>query len=98
MTQKESRLKRKEILNERLAQHYENTIINGDICFLLSDGSVCRLDSMGDECNALVIEYADSLDMAKKNMFGEDGDLFFMDELDEDAMFRAMIEEMDCFL
>ena len=27
------------------------------------------------------------------------GDRFyFMDELDEDAMFRAMIEEMDCFL
>ena len=95
MTQREMRSKRKEILNKRLAQRFETIMINGMTCFLLKSGEVCRLDSLGEERNALVIEYADDLDLAKRNIFGEDGDLFYMDELDEDAMFEAMIREIE---
>lgn len=95
MTQREMRLKRKEILNERLSQKFERIMINETVCFLLKSGEVCRLDSLGEEFNALVIEYADNLDLAKRNIFGEDGDLFYMDELDEDTMYRAMIREIE---
>lgn len=95
MTQKEMRLKRKEILNKRLAHKFECITINETTCFLLKSGEVCRLESLGEEFNALVIEYADNLDLAKRNIFGEDGDLFYMDELDEDAMYNAMIQEIE---
>lgn len=95
MTQKEMRSNRIEILNSRLAQRLENTVIDGCICFFTSNGAVCRLDSIGNEYNALVIEYADNLEMAKKGIFGEDGDLFYMDEMSEDEMFEAMIGEIE---
>lgn len=95
MTQKEMRFKRKEILNSRLAQKFESIVIDDSICFFASRGAICRLDSIGDEYNALVIEYADNLEMAKKGIFGEDGDLFYMDELSEDEMLQAMIQEIE---
>lgn len=95
MTQKEMRLQRKEILNDKLSQRYENITIDGRKCFLLKTGLVCRLDSLGGEHDALVIEYADNIEMARKNVFGEDGDLFYMDKLDEGEMFEAMIKEIE---
>jgi hypothetical protein len=36
--------------------------------------------------NALAIEYADSIDLAKKDVFGEDGDLFYIGEYNEKEM------------
>lgn len=66
MTQKETRLQRKEILNEKLSQVYESIMIGGTQCFLIRDGMVCRIDSIGGEYDALVIEYAENLELAKK--------------------------------
>ena len=42
---------------------------------------------------ALVLEHASSEDEMKKNLF-EDGDLFYMDKMNEEQMFNAMIEEI----
>lgn len=95
MTQKEMRLQRKEILNEKISQKYESMMIDGERCFLISGGMVCRIDSLGGEYDALVVEYADNLELAKKNVFGEDGDLFYMDEMDVEEMFQAMLEEIE---
>lgn len=98
MTQTEMRLKRMETLNEKLQQKYENVKIENIPCFVINNGVVCRLDDLGDEYNALVIEYADNLENANKGIFGEDGDLFYMDELSEDEMFTAMIQEIEDIL
>ena len=95
MTQKETRLQRKEILNEKLSQVYESIMIGGTQCFLIRDGMVCRIDSIGGEYDALVIEYAENLELAKRNIFGEDGDLLFMDKLDEKEMLEAMMKEIE---
>ena len=95
MTQKETRLQRKEILNEKLSQVYESIMIGATQCFLIRDGMVCRIDSIGGEYDALVIEYAENLELAKRNIFGEDGDLFFMDEHDEKEMLEAMMKEIE---
>ena len=95
MTQKETRLQRKEILNEKLSQEYESIMIGGTQCFLIRDGMVCRIDSIGGEYDAFVIEYAENLELAQKNIFGEDGDLFFMDEFDEEEMLEAMKKEIE---
>lgn len=95
MTQTEIRSKRMETLNKKLQQIYENVQIEDIPCFIISSGVVCRLDDLGDEYNALVIEYADNLENANKGIFGEDGDLFYMDELSEDEMFNAMVQEIE---
>ena len=55
---------------------------------------VFRVDSIG-KFNAIVVEYADSIELAKKDIFGEDGDLFYMDELDEKEMYSAIIQEIE---
>lgn len=62
-------------------------------CFYVNDEEyfmVTGLASLG----GIVIEHALSKREAERNMF-EDGDLFYMDELDEDAMFEAMIREIE---
>lgn len=87
--------KRKEILNERLKHRYDSIEIDKSTCFIINEGIVCRIASLGGEYNALVIEYADNLEKANRGLFGEDGDLFYMDELDEDKMFDAIIKEID---
>lgn len=93
MTEKEMRLKRINDISERLKKKYKSVEINGTIVFLLEDGTVFRLDSIG-KFNAIVIEYADDIESAKKGIFGEDGDLFYMDELNEEQMFGKIIEEI----
>lgn len=95
MTKKEMRLKMIDNLNEKLFQRYESIVIGSTICFLLKDKTVCRLDSIGDEYNALVIEYADNIDMARKGVFGEDGELFCMDDMSEEQMLEAIIKEIE---
>lgn len=95
MTLEETRLSRKDSLNQKLVQKYEGVTFNDTQCFLLSNGMVFRIDTIGGNLDALVLEYADSIEMAKKNVFGEDGDLYYMSELDEDAMFNAMIREIE---
>lgn len=95
MTSKEMRLKRINNLDAVLSKLYECTRIQNRICYLIGDGAVCRIDDVGDQYNALVIEYADSIETAQKGIFGEDGDLFFMDELNESEMLEAMMKEMN---
>lgn len=67
-------------------------MINDESCFLTEDGTIIHLTGL-KAFNAIVIEYASSEEEAKKNMF-EDGDLFYMDEMDEEQMFNAMVEEI----
>lgn len=95
MTSKEMRLERKNNLSWRIAQEVRSCELNGTNCFLLRDGVVCRLSSMGEPYNALVLEYADNMELAQKGIFGEDGDLFYMDEMTEDEMFEAMLKEIN---
>ena len=46
-------------------------------------------------CNALVIEYAEDIEWAIRGIFGEDGDLFYLDEMDTDTMFQRMLSEVE---
>jgi len=43
---------------------------------------------------AIVVEYALSETEVKKNLF-EDGDLFYLNELDEEQMLQVMIQEIE---
>lgn len=81
-------------LELRMKERYEIAFdVLGKNCFKASDYEFFILTRMF-WANAVVIEHADSEEEARKNRF-EDGDLFYMDELEEDAMFNAMIREIE---
>ncbi|MDD7114544.1 MAG: hypothetical protein PUH88_08810 [Lachnospiraceae bacterium] len=83
-----------EILERRIEEKYERIPdIHGQKCFRANDHKFFMITGLS-WADALVIEYAFSEDEAKKNMF-EDGDLFYMDEMNEGQMFNAMIQEIE---
>ena len=69
-------------------------MIRDRICFLNRSGTLFHLNSLGNDFNCLVIEYADSMQEAMQNRF-EDGNLYYMDEMNEDEMFDAMVSEIE---
>ena len=84
-----SRIEEAEVM---LAERFESITIGTRRCFRLSNGRIISVGCMG-AYNALVIEYAESEAEAKLNRF-EDGDLFFLDEMDSETMHRNMIQEI----
>lgn len=81
-------------LEQRMKEHYEIIFeVLGKKCFKARDNEFFMLTRLS-WANAIVIEHAETEHEAKKNMF-EDGDLFYMDELDEDAMFEEMRKEIE---
>ena len=84
------------ILEDKMKERYETVFeINDQKCFKVREDEFFMLTRLS-WANAIVIEHAFSVDEAKKNMF-EDGDLFYMDEMNESEMYNAMIREIeDC--
>lgn len=88
-SQIEERYKSLELRMERL---YEKVKIGEWTCFVRPDGSLFTLEYI-IPYGALVIGYADNEEEAKLNRF-EDGDLFYLEDMDEETMFNAMIQEI----
>ena len=80
-------------INDRLAKLYVRESIKGQECFRTESGLYFRLFEFSGE-NALCIEYAENYEEAVKNLF-EDGDRFYLDEMSEDEVFDAMVEEIE---
>ena len=96
MTQAEMKSKikaRAAVLEERFAERYERCTAGSRQCFLRPDGVLFALDYLGPY-GALVIEYAENVEEAKLNRF-EDGDLFYLEDMDEGTMLRAMLREIE---
>lgn len=94
LTGQKSKIKaRAEALNTRFAEQFKTIVVGSRSFFLGPDGvTLFALDYM-DPYGALVIEYAEDYDEALTGRL-EDGDLFYLDELDEEAMFQAMLREI----
>ena len=95
MTQTETKsklLERSKALECRFEIQFEKKIINERVCFSRQDGVIFSIGTLLPFC-ALVVEYADSAEEAKRNLF-EDGDLFYLEEMDEETMFQGMIQEI----
>ena len=60
---------------------------------MLENGVVFHVVALGDELNALVIEYSENVEEYGKNN-SEDGDLFFMD-MENEEMLQAMSKEIE---
>lgn len=86
-------LERLEKLESRLQSKYKLIEINDSNYFMKKNGTIFDLIGL-IKFNAIVIEYADTMEEAKKYMF-EDGDLFYLDEMDEEQMLEKMIEEIE---
>lgn len=80
-----------ELLEQRFAEKYAPIAVGERNCFKLPDGSLFAVATVS-AYKAYVLEYADSLDAAKRNQF-EDGDLFYLDASLDD-MFNEMCEEI----
>ena len=89
-------LKLEQNLQDTRKSVYMKDPFSGEIrvCFPLKDKSVARLSSIG-HFNAIVVEYADTEALAQKGIFGEDGDLFYIDEMDMPQMLAAIEKELD---
>lgn len=86
-------LKRLKNIENKLKDIYKALEVNGENCFLKESGEVIHLFGM-EEFNALCIEYAENIETAKKNLY-EDGDLFYIDEMNEEEMLTAMLREIE---
>ena len=93
MTSAEKRSTRKSNIIKRLKADFQSEMVGDRLCFLHSEGFF-RIDEIGAPHNALVVEYADSRAAARANGY-EDGNLFFMDEMEEEAMYSAMLAEIN---
>lgn len=89
-----SRKKRKENIENRLRETKQYILIEGKMCFIAKDGGFIRLDTIGDDQNCIVIEYAENEKDARNNVF-EDGDLLYMNELSEDEMVKEVIKQIE---
>ncbi len=86
-------LERLEFIKTRLSEKYENVKINDEDCYLLENGAVFHVVALGDDFNALVIEYSQNVEEYGKNN-SEDGDLFFMN-MGNEEMLQAMSKEIE---
>lgn len=84
---------RREALERRFGKKYQQAQeVSGQKCFEAGEDEFFMVTGLG-WAEALVLEHASSEDEMKKNLF-EDGDLFYMDKMNEEQMFNAMIEEI----
>lgn len=92
MTQVERLKNRLDALERRFADIYEKCTVGNRECFCAPGGILFALDYLGS-FGAVVIEYAENYEEAELNRF-EDGDLFYLEDMDEDTMFDAMLWEI----
>lgn len=93
MEQKNQTNERRKNLMHRLSQRYEQLLVRDDICFRKTDDSIFTLSIFPGEA-AIVIEYAESYEEAILYRY-EDGDRFYLADMDEETMFQAMIREIE---
>ena len=79
-------------LEDRLSNTFEIVAIGNKVCFLLENGTIAHLTAF-TEWGCVVVEYADSVNEAKKNLF-EDGNQYYISELTEDELLNAISEEI----
>ena len=80
-------------LINRLEIIYKTCDINGKKCFFRSDCSLFAVDYIGP-FGSIVVEYADNVADAELNRF-EDGDLFRIEDQDEEKLFQSIIREIE---
>ena len=76
-----------------LSAKYRTVDLGGEEFFVATDGAFFRV-GVFPGAMALVIEYADTEQEARQNAL-EDGDRFYLDEMDLDTMLQNMVKEIE---
>lgn len=92
MEQRKKIDERKSNLEKRFLHLFDYLEVNGKSCFRKENGVIFSLTKIPGEL-ALVVEYAVSYEEAILYRF-EDGDRFYLEDMDEDTMFQAMLREI----
>lgn len=82
-------------LQKRFSKIYEATDFWGRICFRKANGGVFSLWCFPED-GALVLEHAENQREAELNRF-EGGDMFYLEDMTEEEIFRAMLREIEGF-
>ena len=80
-------------VKKALAAKYRSIALGGENFIVATDGALFRVGVFPGEM-ALVIEYADTEQEARQNAL-EDGDRFYLDEMDLDTMLQNMVKEIE---
>ena len=80
-------------LEKTLAQQYPQVFISGKFCFMKPTCEIFSLQKFPGE-DAIVVEYAANYAEATLNRF-EDGDRFYLDEMDEETLIRCILQEIN---
>lgn len=82
-------------VNKSLEEKYETITLFGQKSFILPMGLIIRVTFVNLYDGFFVVEYADNMEEAQKNIFW-DGDQFFFDEYNEATLFEAIFSEIKC--
>lgn len=88
----EQRRKTFEKVYQKLCERYETLTVNTEKNFKYKNTYFRLFEFPGE--NALCIEYAEGEKEARVNRY-EDGDRFYLNEMDEEEMMKAMIKEIE---
>lgn len=83
----------KNSIEQRMEPLFNRVEVNGKLRFKEDSGRVFSLFTFPND-GAIGIEYAENMNEALLNRF-EDGDLFYLADMDEDTMFQAMLNEIN---
>lgn len=92
MEQRSQTIERRSNLEQQFAQQFEQLYVHNNLCFRKQDGVIFSLCAFPEDA-AIVVEYAVNFEEANLNRF-EDGDLFYLEDMDEETMFHSMLEEI----
>ena len=80
-------------VRKALSAQYRTVVLDDKEFFVATDGAFFRVYAFPGQA-ALVIEYADTEQEARQNAL-EDGDRFYLDEMDLDTMLQNMVKEIE---
>lgn len=86
-------IERVESLRNELSEKYELCEVDGKKCFR-SEKDKYFWPFLFVEWGAVGIEYAQGIREAMLNRF-EDGDLYYLDEMDDEALLSAVLQEIE---
>lgn len=82
-------------IDERIAERYISPfIVNGQRCYLYGTNHYFMVTPFHFQYDSILVEHARSIEEAKKDLF-EDGERYYLDEMSEDDIFEAIINEIE---
>lgn len=93
LTEQKNLNERYDFLKRELDKRYSTKIIRGERCYL-GPHDKYFIPTLLPSWGTIVIEYAHGIREAVLNQY-EDGDMFYLEELDNDTLLREVLQEIE---